>query len=128
MRALLDTHVFLWLIAAPDRLGSTLDVLSRSSTELLLSAASSWEIAVKYRLGKLDLPDAPDRYVPRAASRMGVGLVAVEHEDALAVAALLQHHRDPFDHLLLVSTLRLDAVLVTADAAMAAYDVPLLRV
>jgi len=128
MRALLDTHVFLWLVATPARVGSAVEVLSRDSTELLLSAASSWEIALKHQLGKLPLPDRPDRYVPEAARRTGVRLVAVEHADALGVADLPQHHRDPFDHLLLAATRRLDAVLVTADAAMDAYDVPMLRV
>ncbi len=61
MPALLDTHVFLWLVATPARVGSAVEVLSRDWTENLLSAASSWEIAVKPRLGKLPLPDRPDR-------------------------------------------------------------------
>lgn len=128
MRVLLDTHVFLWLVGAPERLGPHLEALAQDSTELLLSAASSWEIALKHRIGKLPLPDRPDAYVPEAARRIGVRLLAIEHADALAVATMPRHHRDPFDHLILATARRLDAVLATADAAMAAYSVPLLRV
>lgn len=66
---------------------------------LLLSAASSWEIALKHRLGKL--PDAPDRYVPDRMRRSGTTGLAVEHAHALAVVALPDHHRDPFDRMLI---------------------------
>lgn len=68
---------------------------------LLLSAASSWEIALKHRLGKLPLPDAPDRYVPDRMRRSGTTGLAVEHAHALAVVALPDHHRDPFDRMLI---------------------------
>lgn len=59
MRALLDTHVFLWLQTEPDRVGEALAVLSDLRTELLVSAASGWEIAIKHGLGKLPLPEPP---------------------------------------------------------------------
>lgn len=56
---LLDTHVFLWLQTEPERLGQTLRLLEEPGTDLLLSAASSWEIAIKHGLGRLPLPDPP---------------------------------------------------------------------
>lgn len=128
MRALLDTHVFLWLIASPERIGPAIDVLRDDSTELLVSAASSFEIALKHRLGKLPLPDRPDRYVTSAIRRIGATPVPVDHADALAVADLPMHHRDPFDHLLLATARRLALTLATADDVLTDHGVPLLRV
>src|ERR1700728_905760 len=62
VRLLLDTHVFLWLLAEPDRLDGHIGLLAEPSNALLLSAASSWEIAIKVQLGRLDLPGDPKRY------------------------------------------------------------------
>ena len=71
-RYLIDTHVWLWLQSAPSRLASQLlDQLSDDSNDLLLSAASSWEISIKYGLGKLPLPEPPHLYVPDRMRRSG---------------------------------------------------------
>lgn len=126
MRLLLDTHVFLWLQTEPRRIGGALDTLRSEEHDLLLSAASSWEIAIKHGLGRLSLPVPPSAYVPSRAQRSGVDLLAVEHADALAVAELAPHHRDPFDRLLIAQARRHELTLVTADAALGRYDVPVL--
>jgi hypothetical protein len=63
MRVLLDTHVFLWLQTDPARLGEVSDTLAEERSELFVSAASAWEIAIKYGLGRLPLPEPPIRYV-----------------------------------------------------------------
>jgi PIN domain nuclease of toxin-antitoxin system len=125
---LLDTHVFLWLQVEPRRVGPHLARLEDPAARLLLSAASSWEIAIKHGLGRLRLPEAPSTYVPSRARAIGAELVAVEHRHALAVAALPPHHRDPFDRLLVAQAGADGLTIVTADAALAAYDVPLLLV
>ena len=94
-----------------------------AGNELLLSAASSWEIAVKYALGKLPLPVPPLEYVPsRMAATRVVGL-AVEHAHALQVSVLAAHHRDPFDRLLVAQAIVERIPILTADAQLAAYDV-----
>jgi PIN domain nuclease of toxin-antitoxin system len=121
---LLDTHVFLWLQTDPDRLGESLRIVEDDRTELFLSAASSWEIAIKYRLGKLPLPEAPARYVPERMRAIGAQAVAVEHPHALAVAALPPLHRDPFDRLLVAQALLLGLTVATADPSVAQYAVP----
>jgi PIN domain nuclease of toxin-antitoxin system len=121
---LLDTHVWLWLQTAPERVGETLrNRFEDGSNELLLSAASSWEISIKYGLGKLRLPLPPEAYVPDRMRRSGTGSLAVEHLHALRVAELPMLHRDPFDRLLVVQAQLLDLVLVTADPQIAKYDV-----
>lgn len=128
MRLLLDTHVFLWLQTEAERLGPALDILADREHELLLSAASSWEIAIKHALGRLPLPAPPSEYVPGRARTSGVALLPVDHADALAVADLPRLHRDPFDRLLVSQARRRDLALVTADHELGRYDVELLPV
>ncbi len=123
MNLLLDTHVFLWLQTEPDRLGEHLRLVEDRRNELLVSAASSWEIAIKYQLGKLPLPEAPERYVPDRVRAIGAHAVAVEHLHALAVASLPALHGDPFDRLLVAQATLLDLTLVTADPAVTDYPV-----
>lgn len=126
MRLLLDTHTWLWLQYAPERLGSALVAVQDTANDLLFSAASSWEIAVKWQLGKLPLPLPPQAYVPDRLAGSGVTPLAVEHSHALAVAALPPHHRDPFDRLLVAQALAEQATLVTADPLLRAYPVDIL--
>jgi PIN domain nuclease of toxin-antitoxin system len=128
VRLLLDTHIWLWLQQAPERLGGALALAEDPANELLLSAASSWEIAIKWQLGRLALPSPPAEYVPDRVASSGVVPLAVEHVHTLAVGELPGHHRDPFDRLLVVQAVAEGAVLVTADSAMRSYDVELLWV
>ncbi|MBW3604795.1 MAG: type II toxin-antitoxin system VapC family toxin [Actinobacteria bacterium] len=95
MRFLLDTQVLLWAAVAPERLGDTARVLEDAANELLVSAVSSWEIAIKYALEKLPLPERPERYVPHLIRELDATPVTIEHAHALAVAVLPHHHRDP---------------------------------
>jgi PIN domain nuclease of toxin-antitoxin system len=127
MRVLLDTHVWLWLQTDPERVGSALDVLTNTENELLFSAASSWEIAIKYGLGRLALPEPPDRYVPERLRLSGTTAIAVEHTHTFAVALLPSVHRDPFDRLLVAQSKQLDAPIVSADMIFARYDVDLVK-
>lgn len=128
MRLLLDTHVFLWLQQRPERLGRWLPVASDPSTELLLSAASSWELTIKASLGRIALPAPVAEYVPDRARTSVIRMVAIEHAHVLAVADLPPLHRDPFDRLLIVQAAALDAQLLTADAAVLQYDGPVVAI
>ena len=126
MRALLDTHVWLWMLSNPERLGEALEVIEDPASRLLLSAASSWEIAIKYALGRLPLPEPPSSYVPDRIRWSGVTPLPVEHAHALAVAELPAHHRDPFDRLLIAQA-RLEGVpIITADPQLRTYGVELI--
>jgi PIN domain nuclease of toxin-antitoxin system len=125
-RLLVDTHVWLWLQTDPGRIRrDVLDELANASNELLLSAASSWEIAIKWALGKLPLPEPPAVYVPDRLWRSGTTPLPVDHAHALAVAELPEHHRDPFDRLIVAQAIQLGLSLVTADDQLAAYEVNL---
>jgi PIN domain nuclease of toxin-antitoxin system len=123
VRILLDTHIFLWLHTEPERLGKHLPLVEDQRNELLLSAASSWEIAIKYALGRLPLPESPERYVPERMRALDARGLPVEHTHALAVAALPHLHGDPFDRLLIAQAGLLDLSILTADATVAAYPI-----
>lgn len=125
---LLDTHAFLWATGFPHRLGDQRPLVEDEGTEVLLSAASSWEIAIKFALGRLSLPEPPARYVPDRVRALAATPVAIEHAHALAVADLPLHHRDPFDRLLIAQARTLAVPIVTADFAFAAYDVDVLPI
>jgi PIN domain nuclease of toxin-antitoxin system len=128
VKLLLDTHIFLWLQTDPERLGEDLPLVEDARTELLFSAVSSWEIAIKYQLGKLPLPEAPERYVPDRMRAIGAQALAIEHPHALAVATLPSLHRDPFDRLLVAQATLLGLTIVTADPAVAQYPLPTMLV
>lgn len=124
MRILLDTQTWLWMQGSPERLNDeALALVKDPAQDLLLSAASSWEIAIKASLGKLTLPVAPTVYVPDRMRSSGVGALPITHSHALAVAALPQHHRDPFDRLLVAQAQLEGLTLLTADDVFHRYDV-----
>jgi PIN domain nuclease of toxin-antitoxin system len=128
MRVLLDTQCWLWMAAAPERLSTRARALVETTdNELLLSAASAWEIAIKHALGKLALPEPPERYVPSRAAALRTSPMAIEHAHALRVAALPPHHRDPFDRLLVAQAQVEDVPILTADPVFARYDVSLIE-
>ena len=127
MRILLDTQVWLWMLAEPSRLSAEgRDMLLDGSTELLLSAASAWEIAIKASLGKLHLPGPPDTVVPEMMEETRVTPLPVLHSHALRVARLPHHHGDPFDRLLVAQAQLEEVPIMTADSKLLAYEVELL--
>jgi PIN domain nuclease of toxin-antitoxin system len=128
VKLLLDTHIILWLLTEPERLGEHLAAVEDGRNDLLISAVCSWEIAIKYALGRLPLPEPPQRYVPSLMRRIGAVALPIEHNHALAVAALAPLHGDPFDRLLVAQAGLLDVPILTADAMIAQYPVQTLLV
>ena len=128
-KLLLDTHVWLWSIISPAKLGGKgRSLLEDTDNELYLSAASSWEIAIKYRLGRLPLPEPPHTFIPPRLTRDGIRPLSVEHHHACQVADLPDLHRDPFDRLLIAQAQTENLVFVTADRALSDYDVAMLLI
>jgi PIN domain nuclease of toxin-antitoxin system len=128
MRILLDTHVWLWLLLEPQRLSvPAVGLLEDNSNELLLSAASAWEIAIKHAAGKLKLPVAPEMYVPDRMQRTNVLPLWITHLHATRVGGLPPIHRDPFDRLLIAQAQFEDLPVMTADPRFAPYGVRVLE-
>jgi PIN domain nuclease of toxin-antitoxin system len=111
------------MAAAPDRLSRRArGIVEDADNELFLSAASAWEIAIKFGLGKLQLPEPPDRYVPSRLTTLRTTPLAISHEHALRVSALPAHHRDPFDRLLIAQSQIEDLPIMTADDVFLKYN------
>ena len=122
MRILLDTHCWLWLQADPGKFSSaTLSLLEDPAHELLLSAASCWELSIKYSLGKLPLPEPAETYVLKRLERHGVIGLSIELRHALHAGTLPMLHRDPFDRLLVAQAQLEGLALPTADSKVRAY-------
>jgi PIN domain nuclease of toxin-antitoxin system len=121
---LLDTHVLLWWLEDDRRLSPAADTaIERKAASVLVSAASIWEIEVKRLKGKLTAPvDLLDRI-----ETLGFRLLDLTPDNMLDAARLPRHHGDPFDRFLVAQAQAEAATLVSDDAALAAYDVPIMR-
>lgn len=126
-RILLDTHVWLWLNGDPERLSEEArQALVDPGNELFLSAASTWEIAIKHAAGRLELPAPPTQYIPIRLAENNVRPLPIQHGHTLAAADLPLHHRDPFDRMLAAQARQEDLVLATGDERLRVYDAPIL--
>ncbi len=127
MRLLADSHVLLWALLRPDELDRpAARALAAASNEVLVSAASLWEIAIKAGMGKLRLPGPPAEWLPEAMDRTGIETLPIEGAHALAAAALPPHHRDPFDRMIAAQALAEGLTVVTRDPRFAPYGVRVL--
>ena len=122
MRLLLDTHILLWALAEPRRLDrETRATIESSDTEVLFSAASIWEIAIKSGLGRSDFAfDAEE--IAQAALDTGFTEISVRAKAAALVARLPLLHRDPFDRVLVAQAIVEPATLYTADQQLVPYS------
>lgn len=124
MKLLLDTCTFLWLAAdAPELSDVARELFEDPDHEVFLSAASSWEIAVKNSLGALPLPEPADVFVPRTRKQMAVQSLPLEEEATLYLPRLPTLHRDPFDRMLICQALCYGMALLTPDAHIVRYPV-----
>ncbi len=125
MRLLLDTHVWLWAAMEPERLNAAARNAIETEPELVLSVASLWEMGIKLAAGKLRLEGNLDTFRLTVAQMRGTELV-IRPEHALAAAILPQHHRDPFDRMLVAQANIENLTLVTSDAVVRSYGGDLL--
>ena len=116
MRVLLDTHAFLWWIADDPQLSThARQIIGDGKNELFLSAASGWEIATKVRLGKLYMPDNIESFILEQMALNAIDSLPILMSHALHVHKLPDHHRDPFDRLLIAQADTEEAILVSKD-------------
>jgi len=124
MRIVLDTHAFLWAASDDRRLSPRArEIVDDPDSELLLSAASAYQIGVKVARGKLQLPDDTGSYLRTRMAAFGMRPLPVTVEHAVAAAALPRFHSDPWDRLL-VAQARCESIpILTADQLVRRYEV-----
>ncbi len=121
---LLDTAIFLWSLANPDKLNrKAVALLEDMQQSLFLSPASSWEISIKWASGKLKLPEAPSAYVTKRLSWHGIRSLPITHLHALTAGELPRHHSDPFDRMLIAQAQSENLVVLTSDPVFRSYEV-----
>ncbi len=122
MRALLDTHTFIWLATSPDLLSEPARrAIADEQTELFISVVTPWEIGLLAKRKRIDLDIAPDELVARACRRHSIEEMALHGIDALASTQLPDLHRDLFDRILIELALRENMALVSKDERLARY-------
>ncbi len=115
---ILDTHAFVWAISDPRRLGAeTVELIEDATNELVVSAATAWELSTKVRLGKFPEAEPIVANYQSIVNRLGAIDMPVTGEHALAAGNLSWSHRDPFDRMLAAQAIRENAVLVSKDPA-----------
>lgn len=124
MRAIVDTHAFLWLFADDRRLSEPARVvLEDDANTIYLSAASAYEITVKARLGRLMLPKPPESFIAERLTLGSFRSLAISIAHATRAGTLPQIHGDPWDRLLVAQAQIEGIPIVTADKAIGGYDV-----
>lgn len=122
MRILLDTHVLIWALSEPQRLAKAARVaIEDPKNEILFSAASIWEIAIKAQIGRVNFSVSPQQ-IAQAGLESGFLEYPVDYKAAALVAQLPMHHRDPFDRLLIAQAISEPAKLFTVDIALKPYS------
>lgn len=124
MKLLVDTCTFLWMAEdAPALSSRAREAVINPMNEVYFSAASAWEIAIKYALGKLPLPELPSIFVPTQRELLALTVLPIEEESVLALDRLPPLHRDPFDRLLVCQAITNGLVLVSPDPKIQQYSV-----
>jgi len=124
MRLLIDSHALIWFVDQHQQLSTVSHAaMSDPSNELLLSAGSIWEIAIKVGLGKLVLTQPYLLWMSQALSDLGITVLPVTVEYADAQASLPKHHSDPFDRLIVAQAIIEKVSIVSADGSMDAYGI-----
>ena len=124
MRILLDTCTVIWLCAEPARLSAAaVAAVEETDAELFFSDVSALEIVLKWSAGELDLPLPPRQWIEKQIKAWSMGTLPISRKDIYRAGDLPDHHRDPFDRLLVATALNHDATLLTPDPALRAYPV-----
>ncbi|MEY4612725.1 MAG: hypothetical protein RL179_698 [Planctomycetota bacterium] len=124
MRAILDTHAFLWFITNDPKLSSTARVLiADPSNEILISPASYWEIAIKIKLGKYPISVPYLTLITEGIDNNGFKILPIEPKHTAKLTTLDLHHHDPFDRLMAAQAMVEGISMVSADVAFDLYSV-----
>jgi PIN domain nuclease of toxin-antitoxin system len=128
VRLLLDSHVWLWALAADRRLRrEARELIEDPNNEVLLSVASAWEIGIKAAKGKLQLPTPAEVFVPEAIATSPTTILEITLRHVLRSAALPPHHSDPFDRVLVAQAQIEQLAVLTADKVFDLYGINVIR-
>lgn len=128
MDLLLDTNAFIWWLDDSPRIGRQARLaISDPLSEVFVSAASFWELAIKLSLRKLNVRTDAASWVPQELQRNRFRPLPIQFHHALAVEHLPYHHRDPFDRLLIAQAIVEDLTIITGDSEFDAYAVRVMR-
>jgi len=128
MKLLVDTHIFLWFISGDRRLPILfLNEIQNPGNQVFLSVSSLWEIIIKYKIGKLPLPQSPEIYIPRERQRHQINSLPISESSLKRLVSLPDLHRDPFDRLLISQALSSNLTIVTIDREILNYNVTCLK-
>jgi PIN domain nuclease of toxin-antitoxin system len=125
VRLLLDTHAFLWWVTDDDRLSERAgELIADGANDVYFSAASAWEIAIKAGLGRIRLSEDARSLTPQQLERNAFQALPIHVTHAVAVIALPDLHRDPFDRMLVAQAMSEGLTIVSSDPELARYPVP----
>jgi PIN domain nuclease of toxin-antitoxin system len=123
MKALLDTHTFLWAIAEDGKLSRRAQQIYTGSHDLWLSVVSIWEILIKVQAGRLPLPEPTGPYLVKKLMKENIEVLPISLHHVLRTESLAPHHRDHFDRLLIAQSIEEGWPIVTADPLFARYPI-----
>lgn len=124
MKCLLDTHAFIWLTTEDPKLSSIArDCILDGRTTLYLSSASIWEIVIKCSIGKLKLPGHPQTFVAKQLATNYIEELPITFKHAFHLQQLPDHHKDPFDRMLVAQAIVEKLSIITIDQLIAQYPV-----
>jgi PIN domain nuclease of toxin-antitoxin system len=124
MKILLDTCTFLWLAQdAPDLSNKAKALFQNPQNAVYLSSVSVWEIIVKNQLGKLPLPNTAEKFIQQQCEQHFIQYLALDEKAVFQLDRLPNHHRDPFDRMLICQAIAHDLTLLTSDKLIVQYPV-----
>jgi PIN domain nuclease of toxin-antitoxin system len=124
MKLLLDTHAFLWWITDDPQLSTKArELISDSHNTMYWSAASSWEVSIKYALGRLPLPETPEEFLPVELGKNRIESLSVIDVHAFQAGRLPRHHADPFERMLVAQAQIESLEILTNDRKLSHYEV-----
>jgi PIN domain nuclease of toxin-antitoxin system len=124
MRAILDTHAMLWWVTNNSQLSQTVrDIIVDPDSTLYLSVASSWEIIIKFNTGKLPLPAPPTQFIQSCLDVSHFESMAIELPHVFQLNTLPDHHKDPFDRILIAQAQIENIPILTVDKLIVQYPV-----
>jgi PIN domain nuclease of toxin-antitoxin system len=123
MNAIIDTHVFLWVITAPEKLSEkALQIIESKANDIFLSPVSCWEIVIKYQVNKLDLSENLNSLILEQIKKSEIKILPITVEHTLNILQLPLLHKYPFDRLLISQALVENLPIITYDSLIRKYE------